>query len=297
VERSFSKSVQPFTLEMLTTLPSLPEDILHTIKKDLDFASTIALRSSCRQIYLTFPDSLLFSKIVLPSTLTQQQFDKLFSYLLSTNKTQNIRKLTFDQSQITERAIISTLEHCKNLQNLYILSCKQVNFLPITNEMVKWHQDKSGNSPDLKELKKIMMTRCIGGKRHSLTIRKVIQDLIELQSNDDSISKPEPMKDSRFDFIPIRYSTNIMDQSLDGKFQLQSCQKETCEYCIISCANCKAKYKYWDEFWIRCGWCKERYFCGQCISKASKKGRPKSYSYQFFRIKLCQMFDLPCPFF
>src|SRR6266496_3055549 len=75
-------------------LPSLPDDILYIIKKDLDFASTIALRSACRQLYSVFPDPLLFSEIILLSTFTQQQFNNLISYLVSTNKNKYIRNLT-----------------------------------------------------------------------------------------------------------------------------------------------------------------------------------------------------------
>ncbi|CAG8435777.1 16206_t:CDS:1 [Funneliformis caledonium] len=287
--------IKPLALDSigtLTTLPSLPDDILYMIKRDLDFASTIALRGACRQLYSALPDSLLFSKIVLPPSLTQRQFDSLFSYLLSTNKTQNIRNLTFDQSQVTERAIISALEHCKNLQDLCILSCKQVMLLPMTNAMVQWHQDKSGNSPDLKELKKINLTRCIGGKRHSLTVKKVIKDLSKLQYH-DSNSKSK-LND---DFMSTRINLILNStpiQSLDGVFQFQSCQYDTCEYCTMSCANCKARYKYWDEFWIKCGWCKGRNFCGQCITETSRKN--KNYTFQFMRLKLCQMFELPCPY-
>ncbi|CAI2164942.1 20426_t:CDS:1 [Funneliformis geosporum] len=290
-----SNFIKPFTLNSigkLTTLPSLPDDILFIIKKDLDFASTIALRSACRQLYSALPDSLLFSKIVLPPTLTQQQFDNLFSYLLSTNKTQIIRNLTFDQSQVTERAIISVMKHCKNLQDLCILSCKNVMLLPMTNAMVQWHQDKSGNSPDLKELKKINLTRCIGGKRHSLTIKKVIQDLRKLQSNSES----ELYDDSISAKINLIINSTPTQSLLDGVFQLRNCQDDTCEFCTMSCASCKARYKYWDEFWIKCGWCKGRNFCGPCITESSRKNRFKNYAFQFMRIKLCQMFELPCPY-
>jgi hypothetical protein len=295
----------------LTTLSSLPDDILYIIKKDLDFVSTISLRSSCRQLYSVFPDSLLFSEIILLSTFNQQQFNNLMNYIVSNNKNSLIRKITFNQSQITEQAIISVLEHCYNLQALSILACKQIKLLPITNAMVKWHQDKSGNSPDLKELKKIIMTRCIGGKRHSLIIKKVIEDLRKLKSDKDVEEeednntqnnslylgmnhKPIPLK---INFILNSSREEISStNSNDGIFQFQDCQSNTCEFCTMSCASCKAKYKYWDEFWIKCGWCKERNFCGQCVMEASKKNTFKNYAFQFMRIKLCQIFDLPCPF-
>src|SRR5689334_14826809 len=77
----------------LTTLSSLPDDILYIIKKDLDFVSTISLRSSCRQLYSVFPDSLLFSEIILLSTFNQQQFNNLMNYIVSNNKNSLIRKI------------------------------------------------------------------------------------------------------------------------------------------------------------------------------------------------------------
>lgn len=284
----------------LTTLSSLPDDVLYIIKKDLDIVSTISLKSACRQLYLMFPDSLLFSEIILLSNFNQQLFNNLINYIVSNNKNQYIRKLTFNQSQITEQAIISVLEHCSNLQILNIFACKQVKLLPITNVMVKWHQDKSGNSPDLKELKKINMTRCIGGKRHSLIIKKVIEDLRKLKIDDDE----DITQNNNLYLNPIPLRINlILNNSLskeidtnDGIFQFQDCQSDTCDSCTMSCASCKAKYKYWDEFWIKCGWCKERNFCGKCVMEASKNTAFRNHAFQFMRIKLCQIFDLPCPY-
>ncbi|CAG8710016.1 3175_t:CDS:1, partial [Dentiscutata heterogama] len=85
------------------------------------------------------------------------------------------------------------------------------------------------------------------------------------------------------------------DDTNDGIFQFQSCSDLSCELCNLKCAGCNTKYKYWDEFWIKCGWCKDRHFCGGCVIDASKKNVFKTYAFQFMRIKLCQMFDLPCP--
>ncbi|GES86236.1 hypothetical protein GLOIN_2v1554642 [Rhizophagus clarus] len=268
----------------------------------------MSLRSSCRHLYSVFPDSLLFSEIILLSTFNQQQFNNLINYLVSNNKNQFIRKLTFNQSQITEQAIISVLEHCYNLQSLSILACKQVKILPLTNAMVKWHQDKSGNSPNLKELKKIIMTRCIGGKRHSLTIKKIIEDLRKLKNDKDDEDEDKTRNNKLYlgmdhKQIPVKinfilnFSSSSSNSSMnDGIFQFQDCQSDTCECCTMSCASCKAKYKYWDEFWIKCSWCRERNFCGQCVMEASKKNTFKNYAFQYMRIKLCQIFELPCPF-
>ncbi|PKY18245.1 hypothetical protein RhiirB3_431027 [Rhizophagus irregularis] len=289
----------------LTTLSSLPDDILYIIKKDLDFLSTISLRCACRQLYAIFTDSILFSEIILLSNINQQQFNNLINYIVSNNMNQYIRKVSFNQSQITEQAIVSVLEHFYNLQILNILACKQVKILPITNALVKWHQDKSGNSPDLKELKKIILTRCIGGKRHSLIIKKVIEDLRKLKCDDDEDitqnnslylginHKPIPLK---INLILNSSSRKDFDTNDDGIFQFQDCQNDTCEFCTMSCVICKTKYKYWDEFWIKCGWCKERNFCGKCVVEASKKNTFKNHAFQFMRIKLCQIFDLPCPY-
>ena len=169
--------------------------------------------------------------------------------------------------------------------------------------MVKWHHDKSGNSPDLKGLKNIIMTRCIGGKRHSLIIKKVIEDLHKLKCNGPSHSGNKDDNNSNSISAKIKTILNTTcnfstksDDTNDGIFRFQSCQVETCEHCNMSCVNCKVKYKYWDEFWIKCGWCKGRDFCGKCVLEASKKNTMKNHTFQFMRIKLCQMFDLPCPF-
>ena len=52
---------------------------------------------------------------------------------------------------------------------------------------------------------------------------------------------------------------NGTNESNDGIFQFQDCQNDTCEFYNMSCASCKAKYKYWDEsIWIKCGRCKKK---------------------------------------
>ncbi|CAG8504235.1 19115_t:CDS:2, partial [Racocetra fulgida] len=75
--------------------------------------------------------------------------------------------------------VISILENCENLQYLYILGCKEVKLLPITTAMKNWYQEAEvcEKKRKLQKLKKIVMTRCIGGKRHSLLIKKVLEDI------------------------------------------------------------------------------------------------------------------------
>ncbi|CAG8575145.1 11909_t:CDS:2, partial [Racocetra fulgida] len=84
----------------------------------------------------------------------------------------------------TSEDVISVLENCENLQELYILGCKEVKLLPITTAMKNLYQENE-NLEDkkimvkkrLQKLKKIVLTRCVGGKRHSFTIKQILEDL------------------------------------------------------------------------------------------------------------------------
>ncbi|KAF0468954.1 hypothetical protein F8M41_025709 [Gigaspora margarita] len=379
----------------MATIASLPDDILYIISKDLGFLSTLALRSTCRTLYLSFSDAVTFSHVFIPSSISHEQFAKLFSHLKSTNKLSFIHQFTFNNSQIKAEDIISVLENCENLQELNILGCKEVKLLPITTSMKNLYQEKeketekktnekinekiNENFEDkkfmikkhrLQKLKKIVLTRCVGGKRHSLMIKKILEDLqilknyqrqkedynkgrnincycdFENQNNNicgtsyniDTISTISTTMSNMMPAVlmsnsvniytnvnltnPITFNNNIInniinnnnkntkekdddtneitneitnDDTNDGIFQFQSCSDPSCELCTLKCAGCNTKYKYWDEFWIKCGWCKDRHFCGGCVIDASKKNVFKTYAFQFMRIKLCQMFDLPCP--
>ncbi|CAG8645058.1 19166_t:CDS:2, partial [Gigaspora margarita] len=254
----------------MATIASLPDDILYIISKDLGFLSTLALRSTCRTLYLSFSDAVTFSHVFIPSSISHEQFAKLFSHLKSTNKLSFIHQFTFNNSQIKAEDIISVLENCENLQELNILGYKKF--------MIKKHR--------LQKLKKIVLTRCVGGKRHSLMIKKILEDLqilknyqrqkedynkgrnincyCDFENQNNNICK----KDDDTNEITNEITN---DDTNDGIFQFQSCSDPSCELCTLKCAGCNTKYKYWDEFWIKCGWCKDRHFCGGCVIDASKK--------------------------
>ncbi|CAG8443518.1 7085_t:CDS:1 [Scutellospora calospora] len=307
------------------TLASFPDDILYIISKDLDFLSILALRSTCRMIYLSFSNEVTFSHVSIPS-ISHDQFVKIFSHLKSTHKLSFIRKFTFNDPKIKAEDVISILENCENLQYLYILGCKEVKLLPITTAMKNWYQESEiyekgvliSKKRKLQKLKKIVMTRCIGGKRHSLLIKKVLEDIQLLkyhqQQHEEFCNVKRYMRSinlchenqinshdtSLFINTNNTFKNQInygkKDDTNDGIFQFRSCSDLSCEPCILKCAGCGTKYKYWDEFWIKCGWCKDRHFCGDCVMEASKKNVFKTYTFQFMKIKLCQLFDLPCPY-
>ncbi|CAG8815637.1 10515_t:CDS:1, partial [Racocetra persica] len=295
--------------------------------------------------------AVTFSHVFIPPSISHNQFAKLFSHLKSTNKLPFIHKFTFNNSQIKAEDIISVLENCENLQELYILGCKEVKLLSITTAMKNLYQENE-NLEDkkimvkkrLQKLKKIVLTRCVGGKRHSFTIKQILEDLQILKKyqqqqekgrrinncnncynenqnnaygksyNIDTISTISATMSNMMPAVLMSNSVNIYtnvnlttnpiecnknnnekNDANDGIFQFQSCSDLSCELCTLKCAGCNTKYKYWDEFWIKCGWCKDRHFCGGCVIEASKKNVFKTYAFQFMRIKLCQMFDLPCP--
>ncbi|CAG8609434.1 24764_t:CDS:1 [Cetraspora pellucida] len=306
------------------TLASFPDDILYIIGKDLDFLSILALRSTCRMIYLSFSNEVTFSHVSIPS-ISHDQFVKIFSHLKSTNKLSFIRKFTFNDPQIKSEDVISILENCENLQYLYILGCKEVKLLPITTAMKNWYQEAefcekdgvlSSKKRKLQKLKKIVMTRCIGGKRHSLLIKKVLENIQLLkyhqQQHEEFCNVKRYMRSinlchgnqNNAHYVLQHVGTNNSftnpvicskkDDTNDGIFQFRSCSDPSCEPCTLKCVGCGTKYKYWDEFWIKCGWCKERHFCGNCVMDASRKNVFKTYTFQFMKIKLCQLFDLPC---
>ncbi|CAG8609387.1 6304_t:CDS:1, partial [Acaulospora colombiana] len=160
--------------------------------------------------------------------------------------------------------------------------------------MVGWYDDCEamnegdalGKKRRMGKLKKIVMTRCIGGKRHSLSIKKILEDLGRMKDhqrkkNDDGISKRfhELNSNAREScsangantissilFATSSFSANVSNDSVDddtndGIFQFRPCTDPTCESCTLSCADCGIKYKYWDKFWIKCTWCKDRHFC------------------------------------
>ncbi|RHZ44101.1 hypothetical protein Glove_759g15 [Diversispora epigaea] len=353
------------------TLDSLPDDILYIIGKELDFLSILALRSTCQSIYLSFPDTITFSHVFLPPSVTQSQFIKLFSYLELTEKLSLIRKFTFNESKVTEDAIISVLGYCENLAYIYILGCERVKLLPITNAITSWYEEEDNSNSNystscsssnssycllennnikkkrkMEKLKKIVMTRCVGGKRHSLLIKKILEDLkrmkdhhhhihhekINPRTRDTSTNTINTISSitstmSHMSSIVTNYDNNnypptttttttiqlsssspssrrlLRNDNNDSKndknsdddmFEFQSCQHSNCGLCTLSCAQCGMKYKYWDEIWIKCGWCKENQFCGACMTEASKNDNYKNYAFQFGRIKLCQMFNLSC---
>ncbi|CAG8436495.1 3846_t:CDS:2 [Diversispora eburnea] len=175
------------SLSLSRTLDSLPDDILYIIGKELDFLSILALRSTCQSIYFSFSDTITFSHVFLPPSITQSQFVKLFSYLKLTEKLSFIRKFTFNESKITEDAIISILGYCENLAYIYILGCEDVKLLPITNAITSWYEEEDNSNSNnyiscsssnsscillenynikkkskMEKLKKIVMTRCVG---------------------------------------------------------------------------------------------------------------------------------------
>ncbi|CAG8469747.1 5314_t:CDS:1 [Acaulospora morrowiae] len=316
------------------SLNSLSNDILYIIIEELDFLSTLFLRLTCRSIYLAFSDTILFSCVSLPSSFTQRQFNSLFSYLRSTQKLRLIRQLTFDRSKVTSDAVISVLRDCENIQYLCILGCRDVSIPPITDAIVDWYDEYEGshegdsafgNKIRMGKLEKIVMTRCIGGKRHSLFIKKILEDLKRMK---DHRKKNDELNSDAFEChytggintistisssmsvisaalsnnspsiclpAPVTSKEITGDDTNDGIFQFQSCSDPNCEPCTLSCAECGIKYKYWDEFWIKCHWCKNRHFCGACITEASRRSVFRDYSFRYERIKLCQLFDVPCP--
>ncbi|CAG8578116.1 19070_t:CDS:2 [Cetraspora pellucida] len=242
----------------MTTISSLPDDILYIISKDLGFLSTLALRSTCRTLYLSFSDAVTFSHVFIPPSISHDQFAKLFSHLKSTNKLPFIHQFTFNNSQIKADEVISVLENCENLQELYILGCK--------------------------ESYNIDTISTISATMSNMMPAVLMSNSVNIYTN---VNLTNP--------IACNKNNNEKNDANDGIFQFQSCSDLSCELCTQKCAGCNTKYKYWDEFWIKCGWCKDRHFCGGCVIEASKKNVFKTYAFQFMRIKLCQMFDLPCP--
>ncbi|CAG8573314.1 18542_t:CDS:2 [Gigaspora rosea] len=269
-------------------LASFPDDILYIIGKDLDFLSILALRSTCRMIYLSFSNEITFSHVSIPS-ISHDQFVKIFSHLKSTNKLLFIRKFTFNDPQIKAEDVITILENCENLQYLYILGCKEVKLLPITTAMKNWYQEAEFFLEDIQLLKYHQQQH-----EEFCNVKRYMRSINLCHENQNNPNYISQFVDTNNSFTnSVTFSKK--DDTNDGIFQFRSCSDPLCEPCTLKCAGCGTKYKYWDEFWIKCGWCKDRHFCGDCVMEASKKNVFRTYTFQFMKIKLCQLFDLPCP--
>ncbi|CAG8532356.1 18095_t:CDS:2 [Gigaspora margarita] len=269
-------------------LASFPDDILYIIGKDLDFLSILALRSTCRMIYLSFSNEITFSHVSIPS-ISHDQFVKIFSHLKSTNKLLFIRKFTFNDPQIKAEDVITILENCENLQYLYILGCKEVKLLPITTAMKNWYKEAEFFLEDIQLLKYHQQQH-----EEFCNVKKYMKSINLCHENQNNPNYISQFVDTN-NFSKNSVTCSKKDDTNDGIFQFRSCSDPLCEPCTLKCAGCATKYKYWDEFWIKCGWCKDRHFCGDCVMEASKKNVFRTYTFQFMKIKLCQLFDLPCP--
>ncbi|CAG8661853.1 1271_t:CDS:1, partial [Ambispora leptoticha] len=158
----------------------LPEDVFQEIAEFLDLLSLLALRSTCRTLYYIFPDKKIFSKIFFSLT-TDKQLQSLFIYLQSTESLKFVQQFTVYKSPITHESVISILKNCENLQQINIVGGRDVAPRKVTKALVKWKQDGSGDSPNLASLKRILMTRCVGGnKRHNYKAQKMDNDMKEL---------------------------------------------------------------------------------------------------------------------
>ncbi|CAG8552815.1 9251_t:CDS:2, partial [Ambispora gerdemannii] len=178
------------------------------------------------------PEDIYFSQ-----TTTNEQLQTLFAYLQYKESLKFVHQLTFNQSPITHESIISILKDCENLQQIFIIGGRNIALRKVTKTLVRWKQDESGDSPNLASLKRIVVTRCVGGKRHNYKAQKVDNDM------------------------------KVLDQEV---FQLVDCDDLNCEECTKHCQICGIKYKYWDRFWIACGWCRKRNFCGRCVLEATE---------------------------
>jgi len=250
------------------TFTTLPEDVLHLIALNLELSCKFALRGSCRQIYFALPDNIVLATIYLGEKITSIKFQRFFAHLLATDRLRYVRLVTFYRASISVEAVILLLGHCENIQHVSILGCKNIALEKLIRTLVHWQKDKSGRSLKPLQFKGFEFTRCVGGRRHSLLIKKINQDLLCLENGKGS------------------------DPSI--VFRLSECDDINCEQCSLRCGGCNVRYKYWDEFWIQCVWCRKRQFCGDCFSTASTKNPNKICAFQFMRVKLCQLFELEC---
>ncbi|CAG8476225.1 13306_t:CDS:1 [Ambispora gerdemannii] len=258
---SFQKH-QMFLSSPLTTIFQLSNDVLYIVANYLDIPSTVALRATCRNFYHRLPSSVIFSELSVPTNMTNVQLEKFAS---SSNNLRYVRKVIVKGgSSIQVNSLLRILKRSP-VQQISIVGCENFSIPELMSTLAEWLRDKSGNSPTMSSFKKFIFSRCIGGPRNALAIKRANQDL-------------ESIKQARGDESFI--------------YTLTECDNKDCHQCKLRCGSCHIQYNFCDMVWVDCIWCKKKSFCGPCVTKASLSETAKPIPFQY--IKICTIFDLSC---
>ncbi|KAG9296752.1 hypothetical protein G9A89_001384 [Geosiphon pyriformis] len=203
--------------------------------------------------------------MIIPARLSEDRFIQLLLRLQFLSCLDLVRKVMFLNSTITGKAAIMLLEQCEKIQKISFIGCQKIIIPSLTSKLVEWKVNETYESPKLFCFQNFVFSRCAGGSRHALTINKINSDLQILRS--------EP-------------------NSRPSIFQVTECNDPNCEQCTSECGNCGVKYNFCDSFWMNCRWCNKRQFCGPCVAF---RGSPTNNAFAYMRLKICHLFNIPCP--